>query len=96
MFIKFSYCTNYWLVVLYYPKIVNACKKPTFITICLYLSKNKQRIDVIVLTKGLMGDLGDVLRKLIIKGPIEVKPINSERAKCCILGLGNCISSIFS
>ena len=61
MFIKFIHCINYWFVVLYYPKSFNACKAPT-LCICL---KNRQKIDVMVLAKGFIGDLGDAIMNLV-------------------------------
>ena len=47
-----------------------------------------------------IGDLriirNNVLRKLFIKGSKyrEVRPSNLEKAKCCILGLDNCIKMV--
>ena len=61
MFIKFIHCINYWFVVLYYPKSINACKTST-LCICL---KSRQKIDVMVLAKGFTGDLGDAIMNLV-------------------------------
>ena len=68
MFIKAIHCINYWFVVLYYPESVNACKEPTLIIICLYLSKKQTKIDVIVLAKGFIEDLGDAIMNLALVG----------------------------
>ena len=56
---------NYWFVILYYPERVNTSKKPTLIIICLYLSeKTPPKIDVIVLAKGFIEDIGDAIMNL--------------------------------
>ena len=64
-FIKPIHCINYWFVVLYYPKRT-VCKKPTFIIKCLYLPKKKRKIDVIVLAKDFIEDLGDTIINLAL------------------------------
>ena len=59
-FFKFIHCINYWFVMLHYPKSGDACK--TYIYHCVYISpKSKEKIDVIVLAKSFIEDLGDTI-----------------------------------
>ena len=67
-FIEPIHCINYWFVILYNPKSVNTCKKPTLLITYLYLSRKQQKIDIIVLAEGFKEDLADALMNLILIG----------------------------